>query len=417
MSSTNEPILICCFDFPPNQGIGGRRWAKFARQLAEEGHRIHVIKADPVLGNKESAWVADVQHSKIKVHSLPRKYPEAISHPKPGLVGSIQFRMATARLKKRHDGTIFDLAVNFRPQFEKKANELIHTHRIKNVMVTGAPFNLVYYCASLKEQHPHLNIIVDYRDPWITAQNYGMPQLTDERMQAELSKQATVFQLADWVCCPNEYLLKEIQQTAQAAPKCTFRSLPHFFDPDEIDSYRHMVKDDEKIRFVYGGALYMGLEPYLEKLLSALDKIKQSHPDLYEKMEFEIYTRDVDKKPMFARHSDVVHIEAPIGNRLFERLAKATYAVIFLSHHNKDFKTTKYFEFLPFGKPLVYIGPEGAVAQGIQRENLGIALKDFENELPSLLMKGIEVDRKKLLAAGEQHSLQNITASLRSMFS
>ena len=47
----DKKILLICWDFPPNNGIGGRRWAKLIKYLAKSDVECHVMKCDAILFN------------------------------------------------------------------------------------------------------------------------------------------------------------------------------------------------------------------------------------------------------------------------------------------------------------------------------------------------------------------------------
>ena len=72
-----EPILIICHSFPPNSGIGGRRWAKFAKELAHRGYTVHVIRNSTTARVRTSLWTNDVKNPNIIAHPLPDRYPGA----------------------------------------------------------------------------------------------------------------------------------------------------------------------------------------------------------------------------------------------------------------------------------------------------------------------------------------------------
>jgi hypothetical protein len=46
MPTTKKHIILVNYDFPPNKGIGGRRWGKLAKEFAEQNCIVHVIKAE-----------------------------------------------------------------------------------------------------------------------------------------------------------------------------------------------------------------------------------------------------------------------------------------------------------------------------------------------------------------------------------
>ena len=61
--------------------------------------------------------------------------------------------------------------------------------------------------------------------------------------------------------------------------------------------------------------------------------------------------------------------------------------MIFLADHNKNYLTTKFFEYLPFKVPLLYFGENGFVAKFIAENNLGIYVQHPSAELLPALEK------------------------------
>ncbi|MBI1266993.1 MAG: hypothetical protein GC193_06120 [Cryomorphaceae bacterium] len=382
-----KTILIACFDFPPNEGIGGRRWAKLAKGLADAGWQVHVLKADPAGNSETSGWDDDANTAGITVHSLPRTYPEFVSHPKGSLIDKIRYRLAIRKLKKIESGTIYDIAIGWKNVFQQKAIEVIQKHNITALAATGAPFNLLYFATQLKESFPNLKVLCDYRDPWLTAQNYGMKGLEKSRMDAEIKKQEYIFKHADWVTCPNDFLLQEIKDTAKEKPRAQFRSLTHFYDPADLANYLNSEDSKgEKIRIVYGGAIYMGIEGTLQSLNQGLNQLKESNQEMYNRLDIRFYTPHVHHAPIFAGHPCVT-FSPTIGKRFFTELRQSHAAMIFLADHNKNYLTTKFFEYLPFKAPLLYFGEQGYVSNFIQDNNLGVYVQDPLTELLPALEK------------------------------
>ena len=381
-----KKIILACFDFPPNAGIGGRRWAKLAKGLASSGVEVHVIKAEPVKGYEKSGWQDDINSELIHNHTLKRTYPEVVSHGPKNILDKLKYRSAIAKLKKIEAGTIYDIAIGWKDMFIAKAEELIQQHGITNMIATGAPFNTLFYAAMVKERNTNLNLLVDYRDPWLTAENYGMKDLSPERMKAEISKQELVFQQADVVMCPNEFLLKEIEDTGAQKPTSTFRSLPHFYDPVDLEAYLQPTSGEPKeIKLVYGGAIYIGLEETLKTLAKKLHELNTSSPVLVSELSIHFYTPHQQFASIFAGLEHIVHFKPTIGKNFFTELNAAKAAIILLAEHNKNYLTTKFFEYLPFQKPLVFMGAKGHTSHFINEHQLGHVITDHFDNLETVL--------------------------------
>ena len=403
-NSMPERVLLCCYGFPPNTGIGGRRWAKLAKGLAQNGTAVEVINADlPKTG--ASPWSEDVSHPLITVHSVPSDYPTALSHNRGGVLGRLQYRLTLYALKRREAGTVFDVACGWEPQLQAKALEIIDKYGIAHVLATGAPFNLLYYATRLKTFRPNLHVLCDYRDPWMTAQNYGMSNLETRRKAEEQKKQDFVFANADVITAPNTFLCDEIVKSGCRPPLGKVRELPHFYDPDDIPKAVELPKSGTQ-RLVYGGALYLGLEPAMEQLQRALEYLELHAPSLWEKLEIDMYTPDFESALVQGRFPDKVRIHPAIGKAFFAELEQADAALVFLADHNRNFLTTKYFEYLPFQKPILYFGPAGHVSATIEEQGIGHVVSQ-----PQTLVEVLEALGSK--SYSEAFTKANATATLQ----
>lgn len=382
-----EKFIIACFDFPPNSGIGGRRWAKFAKALAVLGHQVHVIKADAVKGDQPSGWMDELNHSNISIHSLPRVYPREISHGPRNLWEKLKYRINIRRLRRKEKGTLYDVAIGWENHFAQKAEELIKKHSITAVLATGAPFNLLYYAAHVKKKFAHVKLLVDYRDPWLNAANYGMRDLSELQRAAEIAKQDFIFKYADVVTCPNAFLLNEIRNSASVQPTAQFEVLAHSFDEDDIKTFLKTSSNeapDRPLTIVYGGSLYLGLENEFDLLQKSVQVYNR---EALKPIQLRIFTPHAQYKSKFDDLGEHLHFSNVIGKGIFDEINRASAVLIFLADHNKDYLTTKFFEFLPFRKPLMYFGPDGHVAQFIESNRLGSIIRnpaDFEHMVAAL---------------------------------
>jgi hypothetical protein len=79
--------------------------------------------------------------------------------------------------------------------------------------------------------------------------------------------------------------------------------------------------------------------------------------------------------------SEVLEFSDSIGKKIEDRIAQAHWCVILLAEHNKDFFTTKYFEYQTLGTPYLYVGAKGEVHNIIEEENRGITWNSFFQSL------------------------------------
>ena len=413
-----EKILICCFDFPPNTGIGGRRWAKFAKALAAQGTQVYVIKADAIPNQIESPWAKDVSHPNIHVTSLRRtsRLVQRTRKSYPGeVLERIRYQLSIRFTQIIEPGTIYDAAVGWAPKFKAVARRLIQKENISVVIATGAPFNLLYYAAQLKQEIGRFRLISDYRDPWIHAKNYGMEGLGPRRLKVEQDKESCVIDNSEYIISPAKGILDQIQKDHPMADSLKFVEIPHCFDLDDIVSFSMPPSSKSAtFRIVYGGAMYIGLEPYLQNLDMSIKGYRRKFRD-YPPVEFIFFTPDyLNWKGKF-NHQSCFTFHDQIGSHIHEEISYADGVLIMLAEHNKNFFTTKFFDFLPYNKPYIFVGAKGKVFEYIRKEKLGFPLVNSE-QLENLQESFNEVIlHRRNTEVLETHSLQRRTHQLKEL--
>ena len=350
-------ILIVCFDFPPNDGIGGRRWSKIAQELVRKGMHLHVIKSSPKDPNKKTNWIdlSSISNS-LTIHEFDRNYPISLLKDVTTIRDKVRYRYDLATLKLKHKGTPFDQAINWGKEFQDKIRYLISEKGVDKIFVTGAPFNLMYLTCQIKSEFPSVKVLCDYRDPWLTGVYYGMASLAPKRYKEEQSKQDYVFDHADFITCPNPIMLGEIRGSGKKVSAEKFRVIPHFFEDDLVRKIKAstMVKDSsDKIRIIYGGAIYLGVEKYLVELNKSLSELKGVDPSFYNRLQIDFYSSD-NRSDLFEANAQIVQFKPFIGDRLFDEIIKSDFILILYAQHNCNYMTTKFIENLPF-ENLTYI--------------------------------------------------------------
>jgi hypothetical protein len=249
-------------------------------------------------------------------------------------------------------------------------------------VATGAPWNLLVYAAQLKIEFPHLRLLVDYRDPWLTAKNYGMAALKSSRMNAEIRKQKFVFDHADVVTTPYEYLTEELKTWCleRCARQPRFDTLPHFFDSEDFVFNTTTPEPDDVFRVVYAGDIYVGSEAQWKQFQSIFESLKNKLTPATQ-VRFDIYTQA--KMPSEISNMNSVHLHAPVGKEIFSIMNKADALLIVLPENKKNERTTKFFEYLPLRKPMLIVAPSGEVTHFIESNQLGVHSQQSDNTLLS----------------------------------
>lgn len=360
-------IVIVNYAFPPNPGIGGRRWAKLAKQFIKNGDEVSVICKNFPNNSDKSVWTNDVKG--VSYFPINIRYPGVLVNPVKNFSDKVLYRVSYIILKGLIKGNYFDLCAFWKAPILTQLQKLHQEKKIDVLITSGAPFNLLYFGAIFKKKNPEVKVIGDYRDPWLTARNYGISILNKRRKEEEIRKQNFILENIDYITAPNEFMLKQIQSeySGNLKIKSEFYTIPHSFDWDDYKQI-HLLKKEtsNKLHFVYAGTLYHEIEHQLKEFKTFLNRLKSAT------LEFQVdfYTNELDRAKEFTEYKEV-KFHTPLRENLFETLSHTDCLLIFLADHNKDFCTTKFYEFLPLNKPYLLFGPEGFVSNTIINNKLG----------------------------------------------
>ena len=375
-----KSVLLVNFDFPPNYGIGGRRWAKLSKGMARLGLSIDVIKADPISNVRISPWHIDTLSENIHVYSIPRPtLSKWISHPNQSLLGKIKYRIALKITQLIHRGTPYDISVGWGKRMVEKIAELHSIHHYKTIIATGAPWQMLCDLANFIQQHKELDLIVDFRDPWIESKNYGIQGLSEKSLAEEISKQINVLKTAKVVFSPCEYITENLKSfgVSRGATETKFVTLEHFFDPEDLVSGSISSQPKNNFTIIYAGEVYDGTSSILFEIIKDIKEINSQIAHKNKRIELEIYTDTKLDQAIFNDSS--IRIHASIGKKIFEVISTSDACLILLPPHKKEEKTTKFFEYLAMKKPLLVASERGSTMNYVEENHLGFAWKNGQN--------------------------------------
>jgi hypothetical protein len=361
----NKPsILICSYITPPQAGIGGRRWIKFAKYLKKAGYRVIMLSSELEDTKLDSPWAADAKG--IEIIRLPRKYPAALAGTSGNLYDKFDFKVSKLITEQLVEGSIYDKAIFWEKQYLKEVEEIVKRENINCLINTAAPFNLIYYGAKIKEKFPNLKVISDLRDPWTWGEMYGFNSLPMKRRMEEEEKELFTMTHSDYITCPVEPMLDFLKEKYPDFSH-KLRLLEHGFDLDEVNTKpRNRIRAD-KLKLVYGGTLYENTESDLTELLSFLKKNE-------DKVQVDFYTSNNAYIHVFNKYkSDSILLHQPLGSKqFFEKLADADFYLTISNDRIKDYLSTKFYEIFYHGIPILYIGPKSLVSESLVKYGLGI---------------------------------------------
>ncbi len=367
-------FAIVSYTFPPSKEIGGRRWAKFSQQLAKSGHNVTVICAsDPV----DHIWF-EKEFPGVNVRVLPKCYPEWLSGFTRSLREKLLYLIYTRVLSPFTKQNYFDRGYAWRKPM-LNALEDIHINRTIDVLVvTGAPFSLLYYGSEFKMRHKEIKYVGDLRDPWTWGSYYGIPNLSPLKKKFQELSESKAMEACDMVCYPTQHMGDVLQKKYKSFSSKLYL-LPHAYDPDK---FPNSIKKEKGEGFIYGGSLYPGIEEYIKQLA----EIVKANPTSGFKWDIYTGTNYPLIESNFPKGSILMHPLIP-EDQLFQKIVRSSAYLAFFPVSDKDLISTKFFEIIYAQTPIVYIGEEGDVGKFIRENKLGVHIlpENMERELPKYL--------------------------------
>jgi glycosyltransferase involved in cell wall biosynthesis len=367
-------FAIVSYTFPPSKEIGGRRWAKFSQHLVRMGHEVTVICANDSIDHD----LYKKEFPGVQVRVLEKCYPEWLSGFTRSFREKSLYWIYTRMLSPFTKQNFFDRGYAWRRPM-LNALENIHLHKpIDVLVVTGAPFSLLYYGAEFKTRHKEIKYVGDLRDPWTWGSYYGMPTLSALKKNFQELSEKKAIEACDMVCYPTQHM-GDVLQKKYPSFSSKLYLLPHAFDPDK---FPNIIKEEKREGFIYGGSLYPGIEEYIEQLA----KIVNANPDSGFKWDIYTGTHYPLIESNFPKGSINMHPLIP-EEQLFQKIVSSSAYLAFFPVSDKDLISTKFFEIIYSQTPIVYVGEEGEVSKFIKENRLGVHIlpEHMDRDLPTYL--------------------------------
>lgn len=363
--------VIVCFTFPPYPGIGGRRWAKFARCLHEKGHDIQVIAAEKIL-EQESAWLQDTKGYQDRVHFLPSKYPSILTTVPKSFWQRLQYRMALAYVKLRNrDGNYFDPSSFFGPRVSQKVEQYIQ-QGYNNVIISCGPFRMTGALLQLKERYPQVNFILDFRDPWANNKTaFGFQSIGAARLNGEIALEKEVITKADTIISVSEEMNDYFHQT-HGKDRASMICVPNGLDFADFNNAQEKLGTQQTKNWVFTGTLYPKSERVFEHFCKVLHAIHESG-EWPSGLRLEFYGSVPN---WFYTHSKILGDKVQyLGNigltQTYATIAQSAACMLFLTDDLTYSKSTKFYEYIAMKKPVLVMSPGGETGNYVAKNGLG----------------------------------------------
>lgn len=371
-------ILLLSYTFPPTPGIGGRRWAKFAKYLTKENVEFHVIYSEKSLvhGN---FWMSDVENNtKIRRYPLNFRFNKILANENPSFLQKILYRiiMPWAKRSKHnpYDNTAFS-----ENRVVELCKKIIEKEQIDTLVITGAPFNLFYFGALIKQQ-TGVKLVLDYRDLWNGHPTFSVYQkLSQKQLDYGLFQEKIALKEADQILTVNNGLKMDLLELNDNNDPEKFHLIYNGFDKD--DFYTDIPKEtSDLITMVFAGNLEINLSDLVTDFVTAYKNLKVTDAGTYEKFKLILNVKTNDPKlKSFLHKCEDEHFEIHDSflpkDEYYKSLRKADVGLFFLSKVYSGAFITKFSDFIVNENFMVQVGFEGDCSRYLDENGIGMTFK------------------------------------------
>lgn len=368
-----KSVLIVAFYYPPYPKVGSRRWVKFAKYLNRHNTNIHVLAAQMDV-DKKSPWDDDakeIEHLTTRIH-FKYRVPYYKRELPVSFFSKIKWQISKKLEsdQKKALGNPSDGSERYAPDFLRAIEKIIQDKKITTIIFTASPNHLAYHISTLKEKYKSIKFIFDLRDYW----SDWMKHLDVKALGYEEELERITILNSDIIISPAKRILDTLKEK-YPQKKHQMKLISHAYDNDDFINitvnYDHK-KNKDGIYLIYAGSMYENMEGNMKLLANLL----HSNKNIFIKF----YTFTEDYKSFFnheAINKRVTYLKPLPIKEFTEKMNSEADALIYMRStldNDSNFLSSKFFDFLPSKKPIVYLGNKGDALDLIEKENLGFHL-------------------------------------------
>ncbi len=377
-------VLLITFSFPPAGGVGVLRALSLAKYLPDSDLRVDVLTARnaPSVGRDPSllqqvpgsvtihrSWTLDLPFTLrkgIKKLVSGRKPPSAAAVALPASNGAAPRVNPVKRLVG--DLLLPDPQVGWLPFAFPAARRIIRDRSIDLVLITVPPFSTVLLVSRLRKAFPHLPIVLDFRDEWLST-TINLVSFNNNQRARSIAQQAesNAVRDANAVVAVTEAARFELLTRYPNEDAGKFRCIPNGFDSTPAAASPTRPPSDT-IVLTYIGTVYGSTDPanFVEAVLGLPDTLRSRL-----RVRYIGHIETAAYRESLLRLGDTVELRGFMPQR--EALAAiADTDYLLLITHDRINVAAKFYDYLAGGKPIfAAVHPTGDVRKLLEETGAG----------------------------------------------
>ncbi|MFM9075655.1 MAG: glycosyl transferase [Bacteroidota bacterium] len=408
MIAGENNILIITYYWPPSGGSGVQRWLKFVKYLPAHGFTPYVFTPEnPDFQLRDPSLLNDVPAEAEVIH-FPIWEPYRLLEGIKKIAGKTSSGGAS-NAGKEPSGFMAWVRGNFfipdpRVFWVKPSvaflKDFIRDRHIQTIITTGPPHSVHLIGLRLKQSHPRLKWIADFRDPWTTWGALKKFRLTAPALARHRRLEQQVLTTADEVLTISPFYQRQLEQLSG-------RSVRLFTNGYDDEDFSGMVlQQGERFTIRHAGILHPECDagPFLEAFA---DWIKSRNLAGQVRLVFtgQVHARFREQVAGDPVLSKIVEVEPPVDHREIIRLYGQSAALLLILTGYRDaegFLPGKLYEYLATGLPVIAEGPTvGDAATLLQQSGAG-EMKDSADHA------GIQASLDKAFTDWQYHTKHTV---------
>lgn len=383
-----KKLLVISFTFPPAEGIGGRRWAKFAKYMLRQGVDVQVLAARiPYAGKSE--WTGDIQQlsDEGRIHYFDTNYPGVLIRQPVTLFDKVNYRLARASVRRRIKGNFYDKSALCRHSLSNAVESFVKKG-YKNIVLSIGPFYYSTFLSGIRQKYPDVNLILDVRDPWTNNKtSFGYAALEPRRLMVEKAAEKLTANLFDRIVSVADDMGNYFV-TEYGVPASKTLTIRNGFDMEDIPEYDPVIKERKNI--VFTGNLYEKSDPSFRMFYKQFQDLKANNKALFDQYEFHFYGEiHPSMAHYFAEGTGLYfHDRIPL-HEVYERIGSSSACMLFLTDDLNYSFSTKFYEYLGMKKPILVFSKPGKTGDFVEQHNIG---KQMHNDNLQAVISSLDKD-------------------------
>lgn len=376
-------VLLVTYSFPPAGGVGVLRAASLARYFPAEGIQLDVLTARNASAvGLDSELLKDIPNE-VKIHrtltlDLPfgiKKWIKNRIAGKNTSAGSQWSGMERGKptfLKRLlQDLLLPDPQVTWLPILTRNARRIVSERNIEIVLITVPPFSSLLLVEQLRKSFPDLQIVVDFRDEWLsTTIDLVSFSRSKRAIKVAHKTEASAVVNATLVVTVTEPARQILRYRYPQEDRDKFRIIPNGFDATRLHracSLRN-ARSDGHVLVTFVGTLYGSSEPK-----ALVEAVRTLPIDIKNMLRLRFIGRI--ENPLFLDYlsqlGKIVELRPFLPQaEALAALSESDYALLIT--HDPVNVAAKFYDYIGSGKPiLAAIHPAGAVRHLLEEFRAG----------------------------------------------